>query len=105
MANGLPIDDPNSGYDPNDPWTGREPRFYKDILKDGDQIINESVPDRFAELYNGGRHRSQISTPSVTGYYAKRYNTMCSVLTIARAGELQSYVPCLRITDIDLIYE
>src|SRR3546814_5214139 len=61
MANGLPIDDPNSGYDPNDPWTGREPRFYKDILKDGDQIINESGPDRFAEL-RSEEHTSELQS-------------------------------------------
>lgn len=104
MANGLPIDDPDSGYDQNDPWTGREPRFYKDILKDGDQIINESGPDRFAELYNGGRHRSQINPPSVTGYYAKRYSPMGSELTISRTGALQAYVPYLRLADIYLMY-
>jgi len=104
MANGLPIDDPASGYNPNDPWTGREPRFYKDILVDGDQIINESGPDRYAELYLGGRHRSQISPPSVTGYYAKRYSPMGSELTISRAGGLQAYVPYLRLADIYLMY-
>ncbi len=104
MANGLPIDDPESGFDPNDPWTGREPRFYKDILIDGDQIINESGSDRFAELYNGGRHRSQISPPSVTGYYAKRYSPMGSELTFSRANALQAYVPYLRLADVYLMY-
>src|SRR5690606_15055129 len=99
-----PIDDPESGYDPNDPWTGREPRVYKDILKDGDQIINESGPDRFAVLYNGGRHRSQINPPSVTGYYARRYSPMGSDLTISRTGSLQAYVPYPRLADIYLTY-
>ena len=27
MANGFPIDHPSSGYDPTDPYTGRDPRF------------------------------------------------------------------------------
>jgi hypothetical protein len=104
MANGLPIDDPNSGYDPNDPWTGREPRFYKDIAVDGDQIFNCSCSDKYAQLYNGGRHRSQINPPSVTGYYAKRYSPIGPDFTVSKAGGLQTYVPYMRLADIYLMY-
>jgi hypothetical protein len=35
MANGLPISDPASGYDPQNPYTNREKRFYDDINYDG----------------------------------------------------------------------
>lgn len=35
MANGKYITDPGSGYDEQHPYTGREPRFYKDIVYDG----------------------------------------------------------------------
>lgn len=35
MANGLDIDDPNSGYDPQNPYEGREQRFYNFIVYDG----------------------------------------------------------------------
>ncbi len=35
MANGLPITDPNSGYDPQNPYKDREKRFYQDINYDG----------------------------------------------------------------------
>lgn len=35
MANGLPIDDPASGYDPQNPYEGREDRFYAWIVYDG----------------------------------------------------------------------
>ncbi|MDD4190081.1 MAG: RagB/SusD family nutrient uptake outer membrane protein [Mangrovibacterium sp.] len=35
MANGLPITDPGSGYDPQNPYLNREKRFYNDILYDG----------------------------------------------------------------------
>jgi hypothetical protein len=104
MANGLPIDDPESGYNPNDPWTGREPRFYKDILKDGDQIWDASGADKYAQLYNGGRHRNGINPPSVTGYYAKRYNALGPGFTASKADALQAYVPYLRLADIYLMY-
>lgn len=104
MANGLPIDDPASGFNPNDPWTGREPRFYKDIVVDGDQIHQSLEEDKFAQLYNGGRHRSQINPPSVTGYYAKRYAPMGPNFTTSQADGLQAYVPYLRLADIYLMY-
>ena len=74
MANGLPIDDPGSGFNPADPWTGREPRFYNDIVYDGVQMVTSTSgkDDRFAQLYNGGRHKGGTKG-SVTGYYLKRY--------------------------------
>lgn len=104
MANGLPIDDPNSGYNPNDPWTGREPRFYKDIVVDGDKIENTTSADEYAQLYNGGRHRSQINPASVTGYYAKRYSPLGPDFTLSKANGLQAYVPYMRLADIYLMY-
>ncbi len=35
MANGKPITDPTSGYDPKHPYTNREQRFYQFIVYDG----------------------------------------------------------------------
>lgn len=32
MANGKPITDPTSGFKPQDPYTGRDPRFYANII-------------------------------------------------------------------------
>jgi hypothetical protein len=104
MANGLPITDPLSGYNPNDPWTGREPRFYKDIAVDGDQIHSAAGSDRFAQLFTGGFHRSQINPPSVTGYYAKRYSPIGPAFTTTIANALQAYVPYLRMSDVYLMY-
>lgn len=104
MANGLPIDDPASGYDPNDPWANREPRFYKTIVKDGDTFFSVAGPDRQAELYSGGRHRSQINPPSVTGYYSKKFNGMGPNFSVSAAGNLSAYVPFLRLADVYLMY-
>jgi len=104
MANGLPIDDPESGYNPNDPWTGRDPRFYKDIAIDGEKWWSTAGVDQFAQLYNGGRHRSQINPPSVTGYYQKKFNGMGPTFSVSIANGLQAYVPYLRLADIYLMY-
>jgi starch-binding outer membrane protein, SusD/RagB family len=104
MANGLPITDPASGYNPNDPWTGREPRFYKDIAIDGEKWWSTAGADQFAELYNGGRHRSQINPPSVTGYYQKKYSGLSPTFSLTVAGSLMELVPYMRLADVYLMY-
>lgn len=44
MANGLPISDPASGYNPQQPYKDREQRFYNDIIYDGSDWMGfESV--------------------------------------------------------------
>ncbi|MDP4225437.1 MAG: RagB/SusD family nutrient uptake outer membrane protein [Bacteroidota bacterium] len=105
MANGLPIDDPASGYKPNDPWTGREPRFYKDIIIDGDKMVNSSAAkdDQYAQLFTGGRHRS-TTNGSVTGFFYKRYSPIGCNQWDNKWGAFQAYVPFLRLADIYLMY-
>ncbi len=41
MANGLTIDDPNSGYDPVHPFVNRDPRLAKSIFFPGADYINQ----------------------------------------------------------------
>lgn len=106
MANGLPIDDPNSGYNPNDPWTGREPRFYLDIIIDGDQLVYSTAPDvhiRFAELYNGGSYRGTIGN-SVSGYFYKKFSPIGCNSWDNKWASWQCYIPYLRLADIYLMY-
>jgi len=67
--NGLPIDDPESGFDPANPWENLDPRFYYNIYKDGDPI-SISMPLN-AEMYTGGSERR--AGQSVTGYGMKKY--------------------------------
>jgi len=104
MANGLPITDPASGYDPLDPWTNREPRFYKNIAIDGEKWWGTAGADMYAQLYNGGRHRSVINPPSVTGYYQKKFNALSPTYTLSLAGGVMAFVPYLRLADIYLMY-
>ena len=104
MANGLPIYDPESGYNPDDPWTNLEPRFYKFIVIDGERFSNIKASERNAELYTGGRHRSVINPASVTGYYQKKFNGINPNFTVSSAGNLSAYVPFLRMADIYLMY-
>ena len=105
MNNGLPIDDPASGYNPDDPWTGREPRFYSDIAVDGDKMVASAAagPDQFIQTYTGGRHRG-TANGTVTGFYYKRYSPIGCNQWDNKWGAFQAYVPFLRLADIYLMY-
>lgn len=105
MANGLPIDDPLSGFNPNDPWVNREPRFYVDIVKDGDELAATSAAgvDRYAQLYNSGRHR--VGTMgSVTGYFYLRWSPKGCNKWEDKWTNFQAYVPYMRLADVYLMY-
>jgi starch-binding outer membrane protein, SusD/RagB family len=106
MANGLPIHDPESGYDPSAPFTGRDPRFYNDLRIDRSrnaQTINDARA--FAQLYVGGRDKSADN--SRTGYgYKKFIGPTCNTLDNGWGGGANYWtlVPRIRLAEIYLIY-
>ncbi len=68
MANGLPVSDPNSGYDPEAPYQNRDPRFYSDILYNGADWKGRKI-----QTYVGGRDEASTQTDhSRTGYYLRK---------------------------------
>lgn len=120
MANGLPLPDditqadPESGYDPEHPWEGRDPRFYHDILYDGVQVVEGSIPPseenpeqlRYASLYTGGAYRDEVNG-SRTGYVNHKFIP----LTANRFDRKFDYgyalhlmVPYMRLADVYLMY-
>jgi len=105
MANGLPIDDPNSGFDPNDPWSNREPRFYIHLYVDGDKMVesNAAGDDQYAQLYNGGRHKGG-NQGSVTGYYVKKYTPLGCNSWDNRWNDHLAFRPWMRLADVYLMY-
>ena len=56
MANGLPIDDPESGFDPTHPFKDRDPRFYHDIVFDGIRYITSAFSAEEAPVYEPYRY-------------------------------------------------
>jgi len=74
MANGLPLDAPGSGYNESDPWSNRDPRFYKSIVYDGVRIVQGSGAEtyRYANLYNEGNYRND-GTGSRSGYMSRKF--------------------------------
>jgi hypothetical protein len=104
--NGLPINDPASGYNPADPWNNRDPRFYKTIIVDGDKLCNSTSAglDQYAQLYTNGRHRNPSN--NVTGFLSNKYwGITCNKFDGGWGGGKFSLLPPLmRLSDVYLMY-
>ncbi len=79
MANGLDIDDPASGYDPQDPYVGRENRFYDFIVYDGapykqDWMSTWDTIYTRIDLVHPSKNQIDFGGDDVgnTGYYFKK---------------------------------
>ena len=107
MANGYPIDDPHSGYNDQDPYTGRDPRLALYIVTNGSavgtsgSIIDTSVDNT---TNNDGLNRENgVSTR--TGYYLRKHLREDVVLNASGSHNGQAhYSPRIRYTEIFLNY-
>lgn len=75
MANGYPIDRPESGFDPANPYASRDARFYKCVNYDGAKVIR---PTNLEEMYSfecftGGKDEAGRINNTKTGYYIKKF--------------------------------
>ncbi|MGN7786589.1 RagB/SusD family nutrient uptake outer membrane protein [Niabella sp. 22666] len=121
MANGLPINaansaavaDNESGYSPSQPWKGRDPRFYNDIIYDGRKMVEASIPNtneekyRYATLYTGGDYRIPITTSSRSGYLLFKFIPPLSNkydLGTSYNKSLNVHLPYMRLADIYIMY-
>lgn len=72
MANGKMISETGSGYDPANPYEGRDPRFYADILFNGAEFRGRAV-----ETFEGGLDSPQSPienwNASTIGYSWRKY--------------------------------
>lgn len=103
MANGLPIDDPESGFNPMDPWVNRDPRFKYNFYVDRDRIVDGYDGDfAFAQLYIGGRERQAMA--SVTGYGWRKFVNETVNYYHSVSNSYHYNVPKIRLAEIYLIY-
>ncbi|MDR1201417.1 MAG: RagB/SusD family nutrient uptake outer membrane protein [Tannerellaceae bacterium] len=79
MGNGLPIDHPDSGYDPENPYKNREQRFYDFIVYDGapykmNWMEKEDVIYTRIDKVNPSMNEIELGQSDVTrtGYYFKK---------------------------------
>lgn len=107
MANGYPIDDPHSGYNDQDPYTGRDPRLALYIVTNGSAVgTSESIIDTSVDntTNNDGLNRENgVSTR--TGYYLRKHLREDVVLNASGSHNGQAhYSPRIRYTEIFLNY-
>jgi hypothetical protein len=68
MANGKLIQESGSGYNPENPYTNRDPRFAKIILYNGASWQGTTM-----DLTLGGTNRTDKKDYTRTGYYVRKY--------------------------------
>ena len=70
MVNGLPIDDPASGYDATNPYANRDARLTATIARNGD--VWPSYQTAALQTYQGGVNGEPQTNATPTGYYLKK---------------------------------
>lgn len=68
VKTGLAIDEAGSGYDPNFPYEGRDPRFGQTILYNSSSWKGQTI-----ETWIGGKNALPKANATKTGYYLKKY--------------------------------
>ncbi|HEY1113553.1 MAG TPA: RagB/SusD family nutrient uptake outer membrane protein [Chitinophagaceae bacterium] len=104
MANGLPISDPASGYDPKAPYNNRDPRLKTFILVNGgtagpnNTVINTAADGTTNDALN------RVETSTRTGYYLRKLLRQDVNLNPSSANNQRHYKPHIRYTEVLLIY-
>ena len=119
MANGLPLDDPDSGFDPTHPWKDRDPRFYKDIVYDGVKVVNKDLTGtddskyQYANLYtcenvnNDPSSFRDVIKGSRTGYLLYKFiDISCNQYDdgYGWAHKFNMHLPWMRLAEVYLLY-
>ena len=86
MKNGHPLPanptqpDADSGWDPRFPWKDRDPRFYHDIVFDGEQVVTNGANvgnnefRQYASLFTNGHMRTNDGAGAAfTGYMLSKF--------------------------------
>lgn len=71
MKNGKAINEEGSGYDKNDPYKNRDPRFAMTIAVNGDKWPTYSGTTPL-EIFHGGLNGAPKTNATTTGYYLKK---------------------------------
>ncbi|NME71214.1 RagB/SusD family nutrient uptake outer membrane protein [Flammeovirga aprica] len=100
MANGFPIDHPDSGYDPSKPYEGRDTRFYATIIHDGSSFKGSTIA-----TYVGGEDHVQVNEYATrTGYYLKKFVNPNVSITPGTTTNGRHYVALFRKVEAYLNY-
>ena len=104
MANGYPISDPNSGYNANDPYAGRDPRLATYITYNGMTCALENTTVYTAADGTDNNALNKIATSTRTGYYLRKLLRQDVSLNPNGVNKRYHYTPRIRFTEIFLDY-
>ncbi|MDR6785594.1 RagB/SusD family nutrient uptake outer membrane protein [Pedobacter africanus] len=101
MENGLPITDPASGYNPNDPYVKRDPRFGNSIIYNGSRFFLASSNAMVAvNTFVGSSPDGPAATGpiNIPGYYWRK------MMIEDGSGNTERCYPLIRYAEILLNY-
>ncbi len=99
-ATGLGINEAGSGYNPNDPYVGRDPRMALTILYNGSTWRSPGK----VETFNGGLNAPPKAHTTKTGYYLKKYLVESINLNPVNPGTAYHYWVIFRYSEVLLNY-
>jgi hypothetical protein len=101
MANGYPIDDTLGGYNPDNPYANRDPRFYNYIIYN-DAVFKQVTVSTFVGAAQDGV--GSLETSTRTGYYLKKLMSDKAVLTPGSPVDAVHNFTYVRMTEVLLNY-
>ena len=110
MRSGLPITDPASGYDPQNPYANRDPRLADNIIYNGTTFRKaEIITGTYPKINSAGKPEyddniNHGNTSTRTGYYLKKLLREDVSPLSSSVIEQQHIYPRIRYTEIFLAY-
>ncbi len=106
MKNGKPITEPGSGYDPQNPYVNRDPRFYRSIIYNGATWLNSSTNTKqpintYFNAPSDGLSIPFVTPGTQTGYYNRK---MMSEDVTGSTGGTEHFFPFMRYAEVLLNY-
>lgn len=102
MQNGYPIADGSSGFDPANPYAGRDPRLAAYIIFDGNKLGSRTIQTDLQSSVDGLNKVVDFSTR--TGYYLAKLLRSDVNLNPSAVNTRRHFYTYVRFTEIFLIY-
>ncbi len=97
MANGYPVNNPLSGFDPLNPFANRDPRLNSYIIRNASVVKNTPVNTWVGAPKDG---INSLVTSTRTGYYLKKFMDMSVSLTPGNPVSTAHTYTLMRMTEI-----
>jgi len=101
MANGYPITDENSQYDPANPYAGRDPRLSLYVVYNGSKLKNTTINTGVGAGDDG---LDALQTSTRTGYYMKKLLREDVNVNPSSASNQKHFYTHIRYTELFLTY-